>query len=425
MKKRIVIFVVCALGACDDVSRAAKVYFTMSLNGQQAWTMSPATGAGTATLDTGSELMTWNISFTGLTNGPGSVTGAYFHLGAPGMSGSILSPPGNAAGTGTSPMVGSATIGAADNATMLAGGVYFIIDTTAYPAGEIRGQLVPERIEIAAQKDNTIFEYAPPAPCTSNGAGPLLIAGNNSAPDTRRALIVFDVLGSGIPQGSVITSSTLRLYNVRNSIQIGCEVKLYRLLRAWGEGTSSVSQDSGGAPATTNDATWLHNLYPSSFWANRGGDFNDIESASLMVPNIEGFYSWTSEQMAADVQFFLEEPANNFGWIIRGDETLQRDKKYFASRQYSKVDYRPLLTVTYTPPCLFDLVGDLSSDCRVDYLDLGLMAGIWLADCTTPGGLCYDLNQDNITNFVEFAAMAENWLTDCDVLPVNPQCIPK
>jgi hypothetical protein len=410
-----------------NISGAATAYFTINLNGFQAGTASTATGTGTATVDTSTNLFTWNISFTeaSLINGMNSVSGAYFHTAPPGVIGPEMTPPGNVKGTGHSPITGSATISGANTAKLLFGGVYFEIRTTAAPAGEIRGQLIPNKIEIAAKKDNTIFEYTPPAAATSNGIGPLLIAGTNSSPDIRRGLIMFDVAGSGIPAGSIITSSVLRLYNVSNTIQIDCEVKLYRLLKNWGEGTSSVSQDSGGAPATTNDATWLHNFYPSSFWTNPGGDFSGIVSASLMVSRKAGFYSWTSEQMAADVQFFLDEPANNFGWIIRADETLDRDKKYFASLQNSTVANRPLLTVTYTLPCLFNLTGDLNNDCRVDYSDLELIVEIWLADCTNPGEPCYDLNQDNITNLVEFAAMADNWLTDCEVFPVDPQCVPK
>lgn len=32
-------------------------------------------------------------------------------------------------------------------------------------------------------------------------------------------------------------------------------------------------------------------------------------------------------------------------------------------------------------PCLYQLVGDLNDDCRVDYLDFAMMAENWLIDC--------------------------------------------
>lgn len=422
---KLTLLVLCSSAYLASALNAAVVYFTINLDGRQAGTVSSATGTGTAALDTNSRLLSWNISFTGLQNGTSSVTEASFHHGPQGITGAVITPPGNVMGTGKSPIVGSAAISTADKAGFPAGGVYFILNTTAYPAGEIRGQLIPQKVEIGAQKDNTIFEYIPPQTPTSNGKGPLLIVGTNNSNEKRRALLMFDIAASGIPAGSIITSSTLRLYNIKNTIDKNCETKLYRLVKDWGEGTSSVSQDSGGAPATPGDATWLHNFYPSSFWTKPGGDFSNTLSASLIVPPAAGFYFWTSEIMADDVQRFLDEPSSNFGWMMAGDETQVRDKKYFASLQNTTAAYRPLLTVTYTPPCLFDLIGDLNNDCRADSSDLEFMADIWLADCTNPAKPCYDLNQDNITNLVEFAAIASTWLTDCDMLPVNPQCIPK
>lgn len=62
-------------------------------------------------------------------------------------------------------------------------------------------------------------------------------------------------------------------------------------------------------------------------------------------------------------------------------------------------DYAPavmeLVSITpdLEPGCLFDLLGDLNDDCRVDFFD--------------------------------FALMASNWLIDCEQQLVDPACVPK
>jgi hypothetical protein len=93
-------------------------------------------------------------------------------------------------------------------------------------------------------------------------------------------------------------------------------VELHKLLADWGEGTSHAPMGEGdGAPATSNDATWRHRFFDSLFWTTQGGDFSAVVSASQSVGST-GQYTWSSTQMVADVQSWLDNPDSNFGWLV-------------------------------------------------------------------------------------------------------------
>ena len=82
-------------------------------------------------------------------------------------------------------------------------------------------------------------------------------------------------------------------------------------------------QEGKGDDSEPNDATWIHTFYPGSFWTTPGGDFDATASGSTSVDG-EGSYSWGSTaQMVADVQGWLDTPANNHGWILIGPEDVQ------------------------------------------------------------------------------------------------------
>jgi hypothetical protein len=163
----------------------------------------------------------------------------------------------------------------------------------------------------------------------------------------RRALVRFDL--SSIPAGSTITSARLIL-NMSRSIRAGQEThQLRRLLGDWGEGTShAAGEEGGGAPSTTNDATWVHRFFNTANWQNQGGDFSATVSASLAVGG-DGRYTWESPQMVTDVQGWFTNPATNFGWILLGNETAQSTAKRFDTREHPTAANRPMLEITYTP----------------------------------------------------------------------------
>lgn len=94
-------------------------------------------GIATASLDTTSKTLTWNVDYSGLS---GPATAAHIHGPAdPGANAGIVVPfSGNLA----SPIKGSATLTDAQIAQLEAGKWYVNIHTEANKPGEIRGQLV-------------------------------------------------------------------------------------------------------------------------------------------------------------------------------------------------------------------------------------------------------------------------------------------
>ena len=203
------------------------------------------------------------------------------------------------------------------------------------------------KADLAAKKDNTLYEDA--AGTLSNGAGEYFFVGktNQTQNQIRRGLIAFDLAGK-IPANAVIDSVKLRLVMAQQTIAGPQPVQLLRLVADWGEGTSNASgNEGGGATSTTNDATWIHRFFNTSLWASPGGSFATTVSASQTVAG-DGIYFWGSTpQMVADVQFWLATPANNFGWLLRGNETTFPTAKRFATRENVTPANRPVLTVFY------------------------------------------------------------------------------
>ena len=80
------------------------------------------------------------------------------------------------------------------------------------------------------------------------------------------------------------------------------------------------------------------------FGRRKVGTFPATASASQSVGSI-GSYTWSSAQMVADVQSWLDNPASNFGWLVRGDESSSTTAKRFDTRESASP---PVLTIQYT-----------------------------------------------------------------------------
>ena len=226
--------------------------------------------------------------------------------------------------------------------------------------------LFADTVELLPVKDNTLYE-----PITqdgfadkSDGAGPTMFTGKvkdadadpgpGTRPAVRRAVLAFDIAGN-IPAGAVINGVQLTLYADKVGLTTSFNVSLHRLLSNWGEGTSNTgnSQQGRGEPPTPGDATWRHTFYPDQFWGLAGGDYAPASSATRGVANT-GFYTWGSTSgMVADVQLWLDNPAQSFGWIVIGTETQAETAKRFATRESTSstggVSWKPKLVVNFTP----------------------------------------------------------------------------
>jgi len=209
-------------------------------------------------------------------------------------------------------------------------------------------------------KDNTLFEpiQKDNLEDRSNGAGKWMFVGQTKDAKNiddeialRRGVLAFDI--SGIPAGSTIDSVTLNLRCTKARSSSNFNTRLHKLLSDWGEGTSDTgnSQPGRGATPTTGDATWDHTFYDTLFWTTPGGDYVGTASASTNVGG-EGDYTWGSTSgMVADVQSWLDNPPQNFGWVVLGNEGQPESAKQFATRENTDSGgaFKPELIVNYTP----------------------------------------------------------------------------
>jgi hypothetical protein len=211
---------------------------------------------------------------------------------------------------------------------------------------------------IVAGQDTSIYEDQV---SNSNGGGMTLFSGQTSGivgpTALRRALLLFDVAG-GIPAGATINSVMVQLRQDRPG-QGETQARtftLHRLLASWGEGTAGTGTIVGGegfptAPDGTS-ATWSHRFFNTIPWTTPGGDFNALASGTLLAPNAFGvtITSASTPGLVNDVQSWLDNPANNFGWALLGEEmesttTVRR----FFSREATDPAFRPQILVNFTP----------------------------------------------------------------------------
>lgn len=234
-------------------------------------------------------------------------------------------------------------------------------------------------VTLGASQDGTIYSNHINR---GSGGGNALIVGTNGRDAPRRALIEFDVAGQ-IPAGAVIQN--VRLTMVMGQLPTEPEefatIELHRLSASWGEGTTQQQNPPNdsfggmgqGAPAHDGDVTWSSRFWgsPPTPWATSGGDFSAVVSgaAAIGLP-IDVPYSWESNAgMVADVQQWLDNPADNHGWILKNvDETSMSTFRVFYSRQTATAAWRPRLTVEYRmvpEPAPLALAGLAFAGCAV------------------------------------------------------------
>lgn len=185
-------------------------------------------------------------------------------------------------------------------------------------------------VQIFPTQDNTLYEDATGS--LSNGAGQFLFAGKNSNGNTRRALLAFDPT-TVVPARSRIVAVQLTLGVTQTSASAPTAASLHRVSAAWGESTSLAPGSEGnGGPAAPQDATWLHSFFPGTPWSTPGGDFVAMASSQADLPLLGPVTFPSTEQLAADVQDWLDGRPNH-GWLLKTDETQNQTARKFASRQ--------------------------------------------------------------------------------------------
>ena len=210
----------------------------------------------------------------------------------------------------------------------------------------VAGPVAAETVDLEPVADAALYEGDG---SLANGAGSYLFVGrteNRNGAVDRRSLLAFDIAGS-IPSGATITGAELQV-TMSRTISGAQTIELRRATESWGEGPSNASgQEGGGANAQSGDATWVHRQFPNSEWSTVGGSFVSTVSASQQISDNGDYLFASTAQLVADVQSWLDNPAENFGWALVMPSPAVGSAKRFNSRENSASSSRPKLTVTY------------------------------------------------------------------------------
>lgn len=143
MNRSIIILCTIVLGLVSQPASATIINLIAEMDGPKAnagaGTGSAGIGTGTVTLDDVTGLMNWSITWGGLIGAPAAM---HFHGPAnPNQNAGVQVDTGVAG----PPVVGNTILAAAQMTDLLAGLWYLNLHTTAFPGGEIRGQVLVVR----------------------------------------------------------------------------------------------------------------------------------------------------------------------------------------------------------------------------------------------------------------------------------------
>jgi uncharacterized protein (TIGR03118 family) len=186
-------------------------------------------------------------------------------------------------------------------------------------------------------------------PNSNAGATGWFDAGTDGVGGVRRGLFRLDL--STIPAGSTVTSAVVQLTVVKvpGNGPVNSTFDLFRLQASWNEGNKS---GNNGSTASTGEATWNARMQGTANWTTPGAKNNAVAAASASTAVSSAFntkYSWSGSGVVADVQFWVDNPSQNFGWLLTSrSESSRRSVRGFASRQSG--GNVGTLVVNYTPP---------------------------------------------------------------------------
>jgi spore coat protein A len=237
-------------------------------------------------------------------------------------------------------------------------------------------------------------------PDNSSGACDSIFAGNTDNSAARRALLHFDIL-SKVPAGSTINSVTLSMAVTRGSNHPDRTMSLHRVIKTWGEGTNGCGTRGGGQgePAVDGAATWNSAMHNQAGWSSPGGDYDPVASGSVLVNNTTPVWdSDSNPAMVSDVQDWLDNPTNNDGWVLIGDETTKTTTRRFDSREGSTP---PALEVNFTPTGDLEACCETDGECSLTVVGSGTCGGTTLTgvdscepnQCPQPIGACCNVDE--------------------------------
>jgi hypothetical protein len=189
-------------------------------------------------------------------------------------------------------------------------------------------------------EDATISEKSPTTPLGNAGTLNVGTFGINSGLQDNRALLRFN-LAASIPTNAIVTSAALTLRLGKTAPDVtNLWLHLRKVLRAWNEGA----------------VTWTNRLSPPAPWSAPGAaspvDFASAVTQSSLITTKRGPYTFSSNAgMIADVQDWVGNASNNFGWIMISElEGVPSTICEFGSGE-SGSD-APTLTIQYVLPAM-------------------------------------------------------------------------
>ncbi len=217
--------------------------------------------------------------------------------------------------------------------------------------------ILAETVYLTPSADTTLLQAFP----SNNFGGQLYFNSGTTQTYTRnRGLLKFDI-AAHLPANAKITLASLTLEVTGATVETDHDTpstfELRRMLRDWGEGNKSGQPPSLGAPATTNEANWVYRFaFTTNTWSSPGGasgvDFSTVASGEQYVyaPMFFPISTFDSNpQMIADVQSWLNQPTNNFGWMLLTQiEGTNFTARRFGSRE--NTNRAPILEVNYFIP---------------------------------------------------------------------------
>ena len=144
-RRLVIALAVCGSAAWAGFAQAAPISFSVPLTGaeQVPPVDTPAKGSAAITYDPATRVVTWTISYTGLS---APATMAHFHGPAEkGKNAPVLIWLSTKGSPAASPFKGEATLTPEQAQQFMAGDWYVNVHTQAHPGGEIRGQVVPPK----------------------------------------------------------------------------------------------------------------------------------------------------------------------------------------------------------------------------------------------------------------------------------------
>jgi len=152
-----------------------------------------------------------------------------------------------------------------------------------------------------------------------------------SADAWRSALIRFELAGH-VPQGAAIQSATLELYTDQRDNSLTARMGVYRVLRPWVEREATWNRAAVGQP-----------------WGSPGCNdpTTDRDPVAVDSAQVGALNEWYRFNVTSLVQGWANEPASNYGLLVRGEYEGHPAMYRFVSSEAGRSLLRPILRVEY------------------------------------------------------------------------------